>query len=691
VRFEYPDSPRGDVEDDYHGHRVHDPYRWMEALDAPELRTWIDAQHRVTSKYLESLPLVEGFRARITQLWNYPKTSLPIVENGRLFYQRNEGLQKQAVVYMRDGPDAAPSVVLDPNELSPDGSIALMAIAPSPDARFLAYTLSEGGADWQAIHVRDLGRGEDLVDSVLWMRFSALAWTRDNRGFFYSRFPEPPARKTYEAALSGHALYYHRLGTSQTEDLLIFARPDLPAWFVHGTVSEDGRYLLIALFEGATNSNRLYVADLGDPASPEVAAPIRPIVETDGAEYAPIGVERGMLFVRSDAAAPNRCVLARDLAVPADEWRVVIPERRHRLGAVALAGGRLVAESLVDVQSRLEIFDPWTGDRLGTLPLPAPGVVTALDGRSAEREVWLTFTSPLQPATVYRADLAACRLTPFEPASAPVDLSRYETRQLFAASRDGTRVPFFVTGRAGLPRDGTTPAMIYGYGGFSVDILPAYRPDVPAWLERGGLWITVNARGGSEYGEAWHRAGMREQKQNVFDDFIAVAEYLIAERYTGPSHLAMLGGSNGGLLVAAVMEQRPDLFAAALPVVGVLDMLRYDRFTGGGAWVTEYGSASDATLFGFLRAYSPLHNLVDGQCYPATLVCTADYDDRVVPSHSFKFVAALQRAQGCDRPVLIRIETQGSHGYRPTDKRIAELADQWAFAAEHTRMPVEKG
>jgi prolyl oligopeptidase len=682
--FEYPDSRRGDTEDDYHGHLVPDPYRWMEALDAPELKAWIDAQNRVTSNYLESLPLRDAFRARITELWNYPKTSLPIIENGRLFYQKNEGLQKQAVVYLRDGATAAPSVVLDPNQLSPDGSIALMAIAPSPDARLLAYTLSEGGADWQAIHVRDLGRGEDLADTVFWMRFSALAWTRDNRGFFYSRFPEPPARKTYEAALSGHALYYHRLGTPQSEDLLIFERPELPTWFVHGTLSEDGRYLLIALFEGATNSNRLYVADLGEPASPDLGAPIVALVEADGAEYAPIGVERGTLFVRSDAAAPNRRVLARDLAAPSDDWRVILPERAHRLGAVALAGGRLVAESMHDVQSRLEIFDPWTGGPLGRLPLPAPGVVTALDGRSAEREVWLTFSSPLQPATVYRADLAACELEPFEPAAAPVDLSRYETRQLFAASRDGTRVPFFVTGRVGLPRDGSTPAMMYGYGGFSVDTLPTYRPDVPAWLERGGLWVTVNMRGGSEYGEAWHRAGMREHKQNVFDDFIAVAEHLIDDGHTSHSRLAMLGGSNGGLLVAAVMEQRPGLFAAALPAVGVLDMLRYDRFTGGRAWVTEYGSASDAAQFRFLRAYSPLHNVVDGECYPATLVCTADYDDRVVPSHSFKFVAALQRAQGCDRPVLIRIEAQGSHGYRPTDKRIAELADQWAFAAEHT-------
>ena len=683
MRFDYPHTPRTGIEDDYHGHRIEDPYRWMEALETPEITAWIEAQNAVTSGYLASLPLREALRARITELWNYPKVSLPIVENGRLFYQKNAGLWKQAAVYLRDGLTAPPRLVLDPNTLSPDGSTALMAFAPSPDARLLAYTLAEGGADWQTVHVRDLARDEDLADRVRWMRFSELSWTRDGGGFFYSRFPEPPPGKTYEAALSGHALYYHRVGTAQSDDVLVFERPDLPTWFVQGTVSEDGRYLLIALFEGATNSNRLYVADLASPEQPRIDAPVRPLVERDGAEYAPIGMDEGTLYVRSDAGAPNRCVLAIDLRRE-DGWRTLIPERGDRLGTVTLAGGRLVAESLVDVQSRVEVFDRREGALLARVPLPGVGVVADLRGRGDSPHAWLMFTSPLQPATVYRADLDSGVITPFEPSPPPVDLTGCETRQLFASSRDGTRVPFFLTARHGFRRDGTTPVMMYGYGGFSVDTLPSYRPDVPAWLEIGGIWVTVNLRGGSEYGEAWHRAGMHERKQNVFDDFIAVAEQLIAEGYTSPPHLAMLGGSNGGLLVAAVMVQRPELFAAAVPVVGVLDMLRYDLFTGGRAWVTEYGSASDPEQFAFLRAYSPLHNLVEGRCYPATLVCTADHDDRVVPSHSFKFIAALQRAQGCQRPALIRVETQASHGYRPTDKRIAELADQWAFVAAHT-------
>ena len=687
MHFEYPHSLRTTTADDYHGHRIEDPYRWMEALDTPEVKAWIEAQNAVTDQYLASLPLRERLRARITELWNYAKVSLPVVENGRLFYQKNTGLEKQPAIYMRDGLNGPPALVLDPNALSPDGSVALMAFTPSPDARLLAYTLAQGGADWQTVHVRDLARGEDFADRVRWMRFSALSWTRDGRGFFYSRFPEPPVGRTYEAALSGHALYYHRIGTPQSQDVLIFERPDLPSWFVHGTVSDDGRYLLIGFYEGATNNNRLYVADLIDPVAPDVHAPIRPLMERDGAEYAPIGVEGTTLYVRSDFSAPNRCVLALDLEQHEPAWRVVIPQREHRLGMVMLAGGRLVTESLVDVTSRVEVFDGREGRLIDRIALPGAGVVAAMYARADLAQVWLTFTSPLQPATVYSVDLDSGTRVAFEPASPPVDLSGYQTRQMFATSRDGTRVPFFVTARNDLPCDGTTPAMMYGYGGFAVDMLPVYRPDVPAWLELGGMWVTVNLRGGSEYGEAWHRAGMREQKQNVFDDFIAVAERLIADGYTSGSRLAMMGGSNGGLLVAVAMEQRPELVAAAVPIVGVLDMLRYDLFTGGRAWVTEYGSASDPEQFGFLRAYSPLHNLVDGRCYPATLVCTADYDDRVVPSHSFKFIAALQRAQGCERPVLIRVETQASHGYRPTDKRIAELADQWAFAAAHTGVP----
>jgi prolyl oligopeptidase len=681
VALRYPAARAAETADDYHGQLIRDPQRWMEDLDSPELAQWIADQNRLTFDYLAALPSRERFRTRITELWDYAKVSLPIVEAGQRFYQRNSGLQKQAPIFRRAG-DAPPVMVFDPNERSADGSTALMAFAPSPDARLLAYTLADGGADWQTIHVRDLATGVDLADRVEWMRFSALAWTKDANGFFYSRFPAPPREKVYEAALSGHALYYHRVGSPQDDDILVYERPDLPTWFVSGTVTDDGRYLLVTLSEGATNSNRLYFADLGDPARPDPSAAIHPVFERDGAEFSPIGNAGSILFVRTDEDAPNRKIVSIDLDARAGA-RTVVPERERTLDAAVMAGGRLLTAYLVDVQSRLQVFDT-DGASLGGIDLPGAGVIAGITGRHDDAVAWVMFSSPLQPSTVLAVDVDGHRITPFEPPEVPIDLSRFETRQHFAVSKDGTRVPFFVTAPKGLRRDGRAPLVLYGYGGFSVNILPAYRPDVPAWLEQGGIWVTANLRGGAEYGESWHRAGMRERKQNVFDDFIAVAEHLVRERFTSPAHLAIMGGSNGGLLVAAAMEQRPELFAAVLPAVGVLDMLRYDRFTGGRAWVGEYGSSADAADFAVLMAYSPLHNVVSGTCYPATLVTTADRDDRVVPSHSFKFVAALQRAQGCDRPVLIRVETQASHGYRPTDRRIAELADQWAFIADAT-------
>jgi prolyl oligopeptidase len=679
----YPHARRGDDADDYFGTTVPDPYRWMEDLDSPEVIAWREAQNALTFSYLARLPLRDRLRERITALWDYPKTGLPVREGGRYFYARNSGLQRQAPIYVRASFDATPELVLDPNALSPDGSVSLADWTPSPDGRLLAYGLSAGGADWQTIHVRDLSTGRDLDDRVEWMRFSNLSWTRDNRGFFYSRYPEPPAGEALEAALSGQAVYYHVVGTPQAEDVLVYERPDHPTWFISGHVTEDGRYLLITTTRGSDNNNRLYAADLGDPLRPDVRAPVRAVVERDDAEFAPIGSRGSIVFVRSDLDAPNRTILAIDLARPAPAaWTTVVPEAPHAIEQAALIGGRIVCGYLVDVESRLSLFGI-DGRAGGTIDLPSAGTVSALGGREDTPEIFYTFTSPLYPATVFRYEPAAGTSAAFEPAPAPVDVSRYETRRLFATSRDGTRVPCFVTARKDLAHDGRHPAMMYGYGGFSITLAPTYRPDVPAWLELGGIWVTVNMRGGAEYGEAWHKAGMFAQKQHVFDDFIAVAEMLVEEGYTSASRLGMMGGSNGGLLVGAVAEQRPDLFAVALPAVGVMDMLRYDRFTGGRAWVTEYGSSSDPEAFAYLFRYSPLHNVKAGACYPATLVTTADHDDRVVPSHSYKFTAALQAAQGCDKPILLRVETQASHGYRPTDKRIAELADQWAFAAEN--------
>jgi prolyl oligopeptidase len=683
----YPESRKADVVDDYFGTKVPDPYRWMEDLDAKEVATWVAAQNKVTFGYLQGLPLRDHFRKRISELWDYPKTGLPRREAGRYFYSRNSGLQRQSPVYLRDSVNATPSLVIDPNVLWPDGSTSLAQWAPSPDARLFAYTTSEGGADWQTIHVRDLTSGKDLPDEIKWMRFSVVSWTKDAKGFFYSRYPEPPRGKVLEAALSGQALYYHRIGTPQSEDRLIYERKDHPTWFIGGTVTEDGRYLLITTARGADNNNRLYYADLADPDNPSIGATVGPLVERDDAEFAPIGNEGSLIYLRSDLDAPNRKIIAIDLQRPAQGgWKTIVAEeRQHALENVGVIGKRIVAQYLADVQSRLSIFD-LDGRPRGEIALPAAGTIDGLAGREDTPEIFFAFTSPLYPKTIFRHDLSSNTASPFEAAKAAIDISTFETRRMFATSKDGTKVPFFVTARKNLSKDGSNPTMLYGYGGFSVSILPMYRPEIPAWLELGGIWVTASMRGGAEYGEAWHKAGMLEKKQNVFDDFVAVAETLIKERYTSPSKLGIMGGSNGGLLVAAVEQQRPEMFAVALPGAGVLDMLRYDRFTGGHAWATEYGTSSDAGQFKYLIKYSPLHNVKPGACYPATLITTADHDDRVVPSHSFKFAAAMQAAQSCGKSVLIRIETQGSHGYRPTDKRIAELADEWAFAAAQMNM-----
>jgi prolyl oligopeptidase len=689
-KIDYPATKTGDVVEDYHGTKVSDPYRWMEDLDSKEVVDWVKAQNDVTNRELAALPMREHFKERITQLWDYPKTAIPRREGGRYFYLKNSGLQRQAPLYVRAALDAEPSVVLDPNMLSPDGTLSLADWSPSPDGKWLAYGISEGGADWETLHVREVDTQKDLTDEVKWMRFSGISWTKDSKGFFYSRYPEPPKGKVLEAALSGQAIYYHRAGTPQAQDKLIYERKDLPTWFLTGSVTEDGQYLLIFMQKGSDNNNRLYYSDLGDPMKPNIAAAVKPLIEDDDAEFSAFGNSGPMLFLRSDSQAPNRKVIAVDVRDPKpSSWKTVVPEGKEAIEGVVLIGGRIVAQYLTDVRSRLSLFGV-DGTSQGDVELPGIGTVAGLGGREDTPEIFFSFSSPLYPTTVFYYDPASKMRKPFEAPMPPVDASQFETTQLFATSKDRTKVPFFVTARKGIVKDGSHPAMLYGYGGFSISTLPAYRSDLPAWLEMSGIWVTANMRGGAEYGEAWHKAGNLEKKQNVFDDFVAVAEELIRLKYTSPGKLGIMGGSNGGLLVGAVEEQRPDLFGVALPAVGVMDMLRYDKFTGGSAWATEYGRSSDPQQFAFLIKYSPLHNVKKGSCYPPTLVTTADHDDRVVPSHSFKFTAAMQAAQGCANPILIRVETEGSHGYRPTDKRIAELADQWAFAAAHLGMTTSK-
>ena len=680
-KLTYPPTMRGDVVDTYGGKKVSDPYRWLEDADSAETKAWVLAQAAFTEAWLAALPMRQWFKDRITRLWDYPKTGVPTIERGQLFYSKNSGLQKQSPVYSRRG-SAAETLILDPNTLSADGSISLANWVPSPDAKLLAYATSEGGADWQDIRVRDLATGKDLSDTVGWVRFSGLSWTKDSRGFFYSRYPEVADKM--HAELKDQALYFHRVGTPQSADVKVYARPDMPSWFVNGGVSDDGRWLFVYMAKGAENKNRLYLADLGDPKEPTVSAPVRALYEADDAEYAPLGMVGTTLYLRTDRGAPNRMVVAADLAHPdAAQWRTVVPESEHAIEGAAMTKDRVVVQTLMDVQSRLSV---WTleGKPAGEVVLPTAGTIGGLSARQDARDLYYAFTSFLYPPAVFHWDAAAAKSTRWDQSVVTFDPSGFETVQVFYPSKDGTMVPMFLTMKKGTQKTGANPTMVYAYGGFSVSMLPAFSPSVIAWIEQGGIYAQPSIRGGAEYGERWHEGGMLGKKQNVFDDFIAAGEYLVREKWTSPAHLAARCGSNGGLLIGAVMEQRPDLFAVAIPQVGVMDMLRYDQFTGGRAWVTEYGSAQDPQAFEWLITYSPLHNLKPGACYPATLVTTADHDDRVVPGHSMKFAAALQASQGCANPTLIRIEVQGSHGYRPTDKAIAEAADIWAFTHRYT-------
>jgi prolyl oligopeptidase len=676
----YPQPRRGDVVDDYFGTKVADPYRWMEDLNAPEVKQWVDAENAVTFKYLDSLPVRDALKKRITDLYNYPRVSTPYFQGRHWFYSRNTGLQRQSVIFTRETLTGPETVVIDPNQLSPDGSVALSSFDPAPDGQHFAYGQAEGGSDWSTYYVRELASGKQLPDTIRWVKFSSIAWTKDGKGFFYGRYPEPPAGKMLEAAVRDKRIYYHVLGTAQSADRVVYERPEEPMLFIDADVDETGRYVWFVTNKGTSNTNELFVKDLGDPLSPKIDAPVRALYPGHTAAYDPLGVVSGTLYLRTDRDAPNGKVVA----VPIDRpdvanWKTIVAESKNAIESARLVAGKLAVNALVDVASDVKFYT-LDGAPAGAIAPPGLGTINGPSGRFDRQDVFYSFTSPLNPTTVFRFDPATRTSTPFEPPKLTFDPSLFTTERVFATSKDGTRVPMFITHRKDLKKDAMNPTMLYGYGGFDIATLPTYRSDVPAWLERGGVWATANMRGGSEYGEAWHHAGMFEQKQHVFDDFIAAAEYLVKEKYTSPQTLGMMGGSNGGLLVGAVMEQRPDLFAVALAAVGVMDMLRYHKFTGGSAWATEYGSSENAKDFAYLFKYSPLHNLKPGTCYPATLVTTADHDDRVVPSHSFKFAATLQAAQGCDKPVLIRIETQASHGYRPTDKRIAELADQWAFA-----------
>jgi len=675
----YPPTRAGDVVDDYFGRKIADPYRWLEDLDSADTAAWVAAQNKVTFAYLESLPQREAIRKRLTELWDYQRTSVPVQEAGQLWFQQNSGLQRQAPLFRQADMKGPPTLVIDPNTLSPDGSVQMAQWSPSPDGRYLAYTLAKGGSDVQDVHVRDLITGRDLPAVVRNIKFSGLGWTKDSRGFFYSRYKGTEASADFADAAEFHQVWYHAID-GRTPDRLVFDRPEHPRDGVGASLSDDGRWLFLSAGSGTTY-NRLWAADLGSAQEPNLAAKATLMAAEEDAIHSPLGVVGDEVYLYTTFQAPNgRIVAAKAGESERSKWRTVVPEGKEAIseGEVVLVGDRLAIVYLVDVQSRVRLFG-LDGKPRGEIALPEPGSVTAISGRNDGDEIFVNFTSFLRPATVFRYAPATSAMEPFYPPQSPFDASKYETRALFYQSKDGTRVPIFVTLRKGTKLDGRNPAVLFGYGGFNVSVVPSFSPAMAGWLELGGVYAVANLRGGGEYGEAWHRAGTKERKQNVFDDFIAAGEFLVREKYTTPSRLAIRGGSNGGLLVAASMIQRPDLFAVALPAVGVLDMMRYHQFSAGPFWSDDYGSADDPAAAKYLLAYSPLHNLKPGTCYPATLITTADRDDRVVPSHSFKFAAALQRAQGCPRPTLIRIEVAGSHGYRPTDRVIAEFADLWAF------------
>jgi prolyl oligopeptidase len=675
--FNYPPShPDPTVVDIYHGQPVPDPYRWLEDLDSERTRAWIEAQNRLTFDYLQRIPARQRLLERLRQLWNYEKYSQPFKEGGRYFYFKNDGLQNQSVLYTQESLEAEARVLLDPNTLSEDGTVALSGIAISRDGRYLAYGLSRSGSDWQEWKVRDIETGEDLPDHLRWIKFSGASWTPDGQGFFYSRYDEPPPGREYESANYFQKLYYHRLGTPQSEDLLVYHRPDQKEWGFAGGVTEDGNYLIISVWRGTDPKNLLFYKDLRDPNSPVVE-----LIREFEAEYSFVGNDGSRFWLLTDLNAPRRRLVAIDLDNPG-QVQEVIPEAEETLQGVSLINNQFVAFYLKDAHTQIKTF-ALDGTYLGAIPLPGLGSASGFGGKRYDTETFYTFTSFTTPPTIYRYDFTTGRSTLFRQPQVDFDPQAYEVQQVFYPSKDGTRIPMFLVHRRGLARTGDHPTLLYGYGGFGISLTPSFSVGLVAWLEMGGVYAQPNLRGGGEYGEAWHQAGTKLNKQKVFDDFIAAAEWLVANGYTNPSKLAISGGSNGGLLVGACLTQRPDLFAAALPAVGVFDMLRFHKFTIGWAWISEYGSPEDPEEFKALYAYSPLHNLKPGTAYPATLMTTADHDDRVVPAHSFKFAAALQAAQGGSQPILIRIDTKAGHGAgKPTTKLIEETADRWAFLVE---------
>ncbi|HEX4638485.1 MAG TPA: prolyl oligopeptidase family serine peptidase [Chthoniobacterales bacterium] len=686
TQSKYPPAPTSDQVDDYNGTKVADPYRPLENPDTPESRKWIDAENKITFDFLKTIPERDGIKKRLTEVWNYERFGVPFKENDRYFFSRNTGLQNQSVLFTTKNFAGAATMLLDPNLLAKDGTIALGGMNVTDDAKLMAYGLATSGSDWQQWKVREVETGKDRQDVIDWVKFSDTSWRKDGSGFFYSRYDKPDEKNKLRSEVYNHKLFFHQLGTPQAQDKLIYERPDQKEWLFNAEVTEDGRYLIINVQRGTDPKNRVFYKNLVDPNSRVVQ-----LLDKADAEYTFIHNEGPVFAFRTNLNAPLGRIVTIDTSKPGPpRIEELVPESKDKLEAVSTVGEHFVAVYLHDARSVVKLFK-LDGSADGEIALPGIGTAGGFTGKSKDHETFYSFTSYTTPAEIFRYDFdkRASQLL-FKP-KVTFNPDDYTTEQVFYKSADGTRVPMFISYKKGMKRDRQNPTYLYGYGGFNISQTPSFAPATLVWMEMGGIYAVANLRGGGEYGEKWHEAGMLHAKQNVFDDFIGAAQYLIDNKYTSRAKLAIGGGSNGGLLVAACITQRPDLYGAALPAVGVMDMLRFDKFTIGWAWTSDYGSPQKPDDFPFLYAYSPLHHIAKGVCYPATMITTADHDDRVVPAHSFKFAATLQAAQGCDKPTLIRIQTKAGHGAgKPTTMVIEETADKWAFLVKELGVKLAK-
>ena len=680
----YPDTRRIDHVDVYHGVEVADPYRWLEkdVREAEEVAAWVAEQNKVTFAHLESIPEREAIRKRLTELWNFERFTHYAKAGGRYYFSKNDGLQNQYVLYRMDSLDDEPQVLIDPNAWSKDGTVALTESVFSDDGRYVAYSRAESGSDWQTIRVMEIESGEVLEDEIKWVKFSTPSWTEDGEGFFYSRFDEPKEGAAFQGLNLNQKVRYHEVGTQQGEDVLVYERPDHPDWMLGAEATEDGRYVIITAQVGTDARHRIFYKDLSEP----YGIPVE-LIDNFDHEYTFVGNDGPLLYFQTNLDAPRRRLIAIDLREPEREhWKEIVPQAEETLESVSLIGNLFVASYLKDASTQVKIHS-MDGEFVREVDFGMIASAEGFTGRRGDTETFYLLSSFTLPPSVHRYDLITGKSTLMRRTKVDFDPDEYEVKQIFYNSNDGTRVPMFLSHKKGVKLDGSNETLLYGYGGFDISLTPYFSITRLAWMEMGGVLAIANLRGGGEYGEAWHKAGTKLQKQNVFADFIAAAQWLIEKKYTQPSKLAIQGRSNGGLLVGAVMTQRPELFGAVLAGVGVMDMLRFHKFTAGRYWTDDYGSSDNPEEFKALYAYSPYHNLDKGASYPATLVTTADTDDRVVPGHSFKFISQLQYAQAGKAPVLARIETRAGHGAgKPTSKLIEETADEWAFLVRNLGM-----